>query len=401
MKAEVLPANMTVAHRNQSPLKISIITDKTAFQRLKREWNSLLAQCEHKSFFLTWDWLFNWWEFYGSMGAGKQLHIITARDEQGELTAILPLYKSSTSGAFVGKINLFYFIGSGYESSEYLDIIAAPHMTTDQLEQIFAVLSQPAIDGMYLSDVRHDSKLLPAMQNWCTQNGIYQNKRYWKTCPFIPLQEDYSHFIASLSKNMRYNVRRRTRNLEKKHAVEFKCISDAKQAEQYIRILFELHRKRWSTREGTSKFDDPQREVFHANIAEKLLTAGFLRLYVLLVDEVPVAILYCFAYDGHIYYYQAGMDPEFEKKSIGMVVMGKAIEASFAEGAHEYDFLRGLEDYKFRWTDKTRDTHILEIAFSNKATYFFKRQAQWRSLKKQIRKLLQFDFSSFTAVSEK
>lgn len=187
---------------------------------------------------------------------------------------------------------------------------------------------------------------------------------------------------------MRYNVRRRTRNLEKNHKVVFRKSDTMEEAEKTVSVLYELHRKRWETKEGESKFDDPLREQFHTKIAAPLLEAGYLRFYVLEVDDVPVATLYCFAYDGHVYYYQAGMEPELEKESIGMVVMGKAIEASFTEDAHEYDFLRGLEEYKFRWTDKTRDTHIVEIAFSKAAASYFGAQAKWRGMKKQIKKVM-------------
>ena len=393
MRAEVLTGSRAVTSQTDSELKLTIISDKLAFHALKAEWNNLLVQSCHKSFFLTWEWQYNWWEFYGNADGHDNLTIITGRNELDELVAILPLFKVSNTRSLTGKLNLFKFSGSGYESSEYLDLIAAPEISTRQIEQCFEMLEREGSDGLFLTDLRADSLLLPALQNWSARRGIYQNKRYWKTCPHIPLRENYSSFIASLSKNMRYNVRRRTRNLEKKHAVDFQCVTAQPLVARYVTILFELHRKRWATREGTSKFDDPQREIFHVKIAEKLLAANYLRLFVLQVDEVPVAILYCFAYDGHIYYYQAGMDPEFEKKSIGMVVMGKAIEASFAEGAHEYDFLRGLEDYKFRWTDKTRDTHILEIAFSKRAARYFQTQEKWRQLKKQIRKLLQFKFS--------
>lgn len=377
-----------VVHLPQTDLKFEIITSNLMFQNLRDEWNELLARSARKSFFLTWEWQYNWWRFYQNIDQVKELKIIVLRDENNDIQAVLPIYLAGVPGLLGRKLKLLYFVGSGHESSEYLDVIVAAENEDRITTALFNALLEIEADGIHFSDLREDSFLLPVLQEWAAGKNLYAEKRYWKTCPHIPLHGDYESFISSLSKNMRYNIRRRTRNLEKKNDVVFRRVESKTEAENAVSILYELHRKRWATREGTSKFDDPQREDFHKFVAGPLLEADRLRFYILEVDGDPVATLYCFVYAGHVYYYQAGMEPEMEKQSIGMVVMGKAIEASFAEGAHEYDFLRGLEDYKFRWTDKTRDTFIFEIAFSKAATAHFSAQAKWRGVKKQVKKIV-------------
>jgi CelD/BcsL family acetyltransferase involved in cellulose biosynthesis len=53
------------------------------------------------------------------------------------------------------------------------------------------------------------------------------------------------------------------------------------------------------------------------------------------------------------------MDPAWSQKSVGLVLMGCAIEEAIRTGHDEYDFLRGDEDYKFMWTTSTRqDTTV-------------------------------------------
>jgi hypothetical protein len=65
-----------------------------------------------------------------------------------------------------------------------------------------------------------------------------------------------------------------------------------------------------------------------------------------------------------MYYYQAGFDPKYEEWSVGLVVMGKCIEDAISRELSEFDFLRGDEPYKKRWTKLHRDTkHI--TAFMN------------------------------------
>ena len=371
-----------------SNLTIEIITSQEEFKQLRTEWNALLAESLRKSFFLTWEWQFQWWCYYKQIETAKALNIVLLRGADGKLQAILPLYISEVNGLPGLKLRLGFLIGSGHESSEYLDIIVSETCDLEELVPVFEAVQNMVLDGLHLSDQTNESILLFSLTRWVGKNDLFAEKRYWKTCPFISLNGTYENFIGSLSKNMRYNVRRRTRNLEKDFSVKFHCIDQPEEAIKTVDVLYALHRKRWDTRDGTSKFDDPVREKFHAHIAAPLLDAGYLRFYVLELNDTPVATLYCFNYDGHVYYYQAGMDPEFEKNSIGMVIMGKAIEASFAENAHEFDFLRGLEEYKFRWTDQTRETYILEVGLSKSATAVFKLNAYWRQLKKAIKGML-------------
>jgi hypothetical protein len=40
--------------------------------------------------------------------------------------------------------------------------------------------------------------------------------------------------------------------------------------------------------------------------------------------------------------------------SIGNIVVGMAIEQAIAEGVATYDFLKGIEDYKFHWANSGR-----------------------------------------------
>ena len=65
-----------------------IISDIDGFRRLKPEWNDLLARSAATSFFLTYEYLWTWWNVYG--GAYK-LRIVTARSVDGKLMGIAPM----------------------------------------------------------------------------------------------------------------------------------------------------------------------------------------------------------------------------------------------------------------------------------------------------------------------
>ncbi len=56
------------------------------------------------------------------------------------------------------------------------------------------------------------------------------------------------------------------------------------------------------------------------------------------------------------YDYITAFDPELAALGLGTVLIGCAIEAAVEEGAREFDFLRGREDYKYRWGARDRPT---------------------------------------------
>ena len=92
-----------------------------------------------------------------------------------------------------------------------------------------------------------------------------------------------------------------------------------------------------------------------------LLDRGWLRLFVLSLDDTPVAALYGVLYRRKFYFYQSGFDPAFARHSVGLVTMGLSIEHAIRDGAVEYDLLHGEEPYKFLWAQHTRGLTGLEL----------------------------------------
>ena len=95
------------------------------------------------------------------------------------------------------------------------------------------------------------------------------------------------------------------------------------------------------------------KDIF-VEIAEGFSERGWLALYFLMVEEEPVAAQFCAEYNQKMLYFLGGFDVEFSKYSVGNLITAKIIEACIKRGVKEYDFLKGAESYKFRWTKQFR-----------------------------------------------
>jgi CelD/BcsL family acetyltransferase involved in cellulose biosynthesis len=79
----------------------------------------------------------------------------------------------------------------------------------------------------------------------------------------------------------------------------------------------------------------------------------------------PVGCLYSFKYRNALYYYQSGIDPALAQWSLGTVLFGYSIQDSINNGVREFHYLRGDEEYKFRWTKSVKKTHSIALVAKN------------------------------------
>ena len=203
------------------------------------------------------------------------------------------------------------------------------------------------------------------MKDLRAKNGFHLTKGESACCPYALLPDNWESYIDSLSKNTRYNIRRKMRKLDKNFNVNFYRWSDTDTLAFAMGRLAELHRKRWEQEGIVHSFSDLKFTEFHHEVARKFHEQGLLRLYVLELNETIAAMLYCFKYGGKLFYYQSGFDPEYSEYGVGTVLFARAIQAAIGEHIREFDFLRGYHRYKYDWANGERSTVRLAIRRNN------------------------------------
>ena len=175
-----------------------------------------------------------------------------------------------------------------------------------------------------------------------------------EACPFLPLPPDWDTLLQTFGKKTRANVGYYDRALHKIYAVEIGPVSDASALDTELTRLFELHARRWNQRWLPGVFAGRRVQAFHRDAARRLLHHGRLRLFFLKLDGETVASLYCFCFAGRMSYYQGGFEPTLARLSLGTVLTARAMQAAVGEGCQVFDFLRGDEPYKAKWTTQTQ-----------------------------------------------
>lgn len=327
-----------------SPIQVRVLQTGAELERLRDEWNELLSGSHADCLFLTWEWTASWWRHLGN---DRTLHVIEVR-ERNRLIGLAPFTILN------GRVE---FMGSGTVGSDYLDLIVRRES------------EQEVIDAMArnLETLGHQLRL----SHFLPGSAVYQLAERLRTrgyrvfdrrinvCPFMTLAgQNWDSFLATLGRRHRENIRRRIRKLPAD--ASFRRTATQEEVRKNLTSLISLHNQRWDTRGGSDALRDGPVQEFHREFAALAFDRGWLRLYVLHLGDQPAAAVYAFNYKGTSLYYQAGVAPEYSGMSLGLVALGLSIQDALEEGAVEYDFLHGDEEYKSLWARETRELRILE-----------------------------------------
>jgi CelD/BcsL family acetyltransferase involved in cellulose biosynthesis len=312
---------------------------------LEKEWNDLLAVSASHVPFLRHEYLTAWWQGLGGGEWSKgELYVVTARQEQGELVGIAPLFQTDNRE---GEPALM-LLGS-IEISDYLDVIAHPDDLPAFMEALLDYLQGESLPGSHLLDwynLLESSPTLPALQTAADKLGWSYSEQALQHCPFIPLLGDWEKYICSIDKKQRHEIRRKMRRSEEYYLpVRWYISQDGDTLKQDVDDFLQL----MAYDADKAKFLTPSmREQMHA-IVQAASKAGWLQLAFIEVNGKKAAGYLNFDYMNHIWVYNSGLDFQYGELSPGWVLLGYLLEWANEHQREYFDFMRGDEQYKYRF----------------------------------------------------
>jgi CelD/BcsL family acetyltransferase involved in cellulose biosynthesis len=338
-------------------LSVTIIHDMEGLLGLRDGWNELLRDSASDCLFLTWEWLATWWKH---LSGDRRLFVVVVRSGP-TLAAIAPLAIRPPAISAILPFPSLEFLGTGSVGSDYLDIIIRRGLEREALDALSVCLAD--------RNCMIEMGQIPMSASAALELGRTLGRRRWShsveeanVSHYITLSgHTWDSYLASLSREHRYNFRRRLRQLQAVYDVRFETVrSETGRREALVRLIG-LHKARWQEHGLSNAFHTPGMLRFHEELTRLACERGWLRLATLSLDGEPVAGLYGFRYRNVFYFYQSGFDPAYAKHSVGLVTMGLTIRGAIEEGVEEFDMLRGVEDYKRHWARETRSLARLEI----------------------------------------
>jgi CelD/BcsL family acetyltransferase involved in cellulose biosynthesis len=314
---------------------------------LRPEWEELWAGARDATPFQAPGWLIPWCRHFA-----RDLTFVAVRYGR-RLVGLIPWTAATSSNGSAERV--LTMAGAGI--SDYLDGIFANGFERAGAEFGIRWLRDHGWKGCDLGNLPSSSPFLIAR----TPSGWTAEKNVNEVCPVLPLPASAAELREVVPSRQLEKLRYYRARAVRECTMEVEC-ADRNSFTELFQVFVALHRRRWEERGECGVLADPAVENFQYEAAAGLLNQNRLRLYVLRLGASRAGALYVFIHHGRAYYYLAGFDPKFKVLSPGMLLIGHAIEQAIIEGAHEFDFLRGQEAYKYAWGALDRETFHLRVA---------------------------------------
>lgn len=329
-------------------MKLHLHTEFKSLLPLQKEWNALLAESVHNTPFLRFEYLRAWWELRGGgeWPTEALLQVVTAH-EGNSLRGIAPLFRLG---------NTLYLLGS-VEISDFLDVIVRPQDLDAFLEALFDFLGDDW-QSLRWDNIVDVSPTRASLAQIAASRGWQLSDHELQPAPYIALPGDFETYLASINKKQRHEIRRKMRRAAAyEQPVYWHIVDDPAELEPAIETCFSLMSQ------------DPKKQAFLTQtmrsqlrlLIQAAFDAGWLQLAFLKVGEQVAAGYLNFDYANRIWVYNSGAHPDFLHLSPGWVLLGHLLQWANENGRSEFDFMRGDEEYKYRFGAVDRFVHRIVI----------------------------------------
>lgn len=325
-------------------LNFQVINDPDEWENIKEDWNTLLKKSVTHVPFLRYEFLRQWWNTCGGGEWEKgDLMIITARDGE-KLVGIAPLFYRLCAD----EKPVLMLIGS-YEILDYLDFLVMPEYQDLFISGLFSFLTTSEVSewqALDLYNILDYSSTLKAIGKAASAVGWKIEQTQLQKAPYIPLPGDWEHYLAGIDKKQRHEIRRKMRRLaESEHPNRWYIVDDPNELNDAIESFLLLMEQ-----------DDEKKAFLTPAMRNQMqatmlcaFDAGFLHLAFLEIDGIKVAGYFSFHYLNRLWVYNSGLNRDYNEFSPGWVLLGHLLQWANEDKLDEFDFLRGDENYKYKF----------------------------------------------------
>ncbi len=347
--------------KTSSGLSLALLTEPAGLERLRPDWEDLLARSASAEPMLSPDWLGAWWQVYRGP---RQLRVGAFYDGH-RLVGLAPLCRRRFWYRPGIPFRRLEFLGSDVDEgdgvgSEYLNVVArsgSEEVVARAFVQAVAAGAFGPWDEVVLSAMDGLGPMPDLLTSAFHRSGLPATCVTTTEAPYIPLPATWNLYVQGLPKKKRYGIVRALRDFEVWNGgpPQVEGVTSPAELAKGKRILERLHNERWDAAGQRGAFRAGRFAAFHDLLLPRLLAGGQLELLWLVVGGEPVAALYNIVANNKVYFYQCGRKLDVPAgQRPGIVLLALAVQHAIAASRREFDFLGGSAQYKTQFALATR-----------------------------------------------
>jgi CelD/BcsL family acetyltransferase involved in cellulose biosynthesis len=292
-------------------------------------------------------------------------HVLEVTRASGEVVGIVPLCQRTYEDSVL-RFRSLGFTGREVTCGDFLDILAAPGEKDRVLSCVLEYLEQALCryELIVIGECLRGSDTARRLSEWVAAKKLRARWQEERAAPYIELPSSFDAYRRTLSRNTRSNLRRRERQLLEEQGYTIERLRGPGEVLPQLPHLFRLHEARWRSLGQQGVFVHPGFCEFLTAFVAEAHPQTEANLYTMCAEGEPMAAILFFRWGEAILYYQSGWDPASPgaRLSPNLVLFGRAIGDAITDGYRYFEFLRGDEPFKGKFTTHARPTTTLLVA---------------------------------------
>jgi CelD/BcsL family acetyltransferase involved in cellulose biosynthesis len=296
--------------------------------------------------------------YWKHFGGDDHLFVLVVRDA-GAVVAIAPL-KLMHRRFLLAPVRHVEWIAA--PESNYQDFVVGPNADA-VLRCLLDYLTSHQHEWDFLR-LTHLPETSPTVEHLTTRldASLRRHTGPLQKCTYLQVDQTWEQFYQA-TKKARKKIAYRERRLKQLGEVQFFHCHDEDSLQSTLETFFEMHRERWDKTDTPSQFLDKRHREFYQDVSRQLLPKGQIDLFVLALEEKPVAMLYLFHYDQTCLVQLIAHDIQHHKTAPSMVVHERYVQEAFTDFSSSVDSIDfgHYYSYKEMWADRYKYRLDVEI----------------------------------------
>lgn len=336
--------------------EVALVQEEDDWSCLAGRWDDLLLQTPDHTVFQSYAYQRLWWKHFG--GDNDLFLVLVLRDGVVQGLAPLQLATIKMHGRYCRRLS---FIGSRWEVDRPTCFFPRDPSALVGVLVAFLARRGRAWDVCDFHEQPTGSANLGTLERAFRDAGYLVARTPDSNCPFLALTGTWDGFLKGKSQTFRKNLKTAGRRLRAEGAVEYRTYERPEDTREQLEVYRGLEARSWKSAEGVGVSRSDDYFDFYREMADAFGERGGFLIRILTVEGSPVAGTFGLEFDGVFYSLQIVHDRQYSRASPGTYLEALEMEACFARGYREYEFLGGFLNNKSRWTSTVRPTSQLHV----------------------------------------
>lgn len=321
-------------------MRVEEVQDRAALEALRGPWADLIQRAPSAEVFQTYEWLASWLDCFWAKRPIAFLFVWKGP----KLVGLAPLiYKTETA---TGCMESLYLPVDPHTRRQ--DVLCAD----DPKAVLEAIVEHLGSGGrrrrLALHQLPEDSPIGRAVPALAASGGLGTMKTSGGSCPIVRLDGTWDDYVAARPGQVGRELKRKMRKIERDWRARWTIAQTPEQAAEALKDVWEIERASWKEDEGSSLTAQQEAIQLYEDVVPRLARAGWLRLYLLHLDDKPAAHILGAEFRGTYFAFKTSYDQAFKSASPGQAIFYFALQDAFGRKVRTFDFL----GYPSRWKDE-------------------------------------------------